>query len=59
MQTELYFDYIYKESLRFRFTPVRHVCAHIGGDILGDYELYDRDKEEFRDSSIESMNFAI
>lgn len=59
MQTELYFDYIYKESLRFRFTPVRHVCAHIGGDILGDYELYDINKEEFRDSSIESMNFAI
>ena len=59
MQTELYFDYIYNESLRFRFTPVRHICSHIGGDILGDSELYDRETEEFRDSSIEQMHFSL
>lgn len=59
MQTELYFDYIYNETLRFRFTPVRHICSHIGGDILGDSELYDRNTEEFRDSAMEQMHFSL
>ncbi len=59
MQVELYFDYIYNNSLRFRFTPVRHICTHIGGDILGDDNLYDKTKEEFRDSSIELMHFSL
>ena len=59
MQTELYFDYIYNDTLRFRFTPVRHICSHIGGDILGDSQLYDRNTEEFRDSSIEQMHFSL
>lgn len=59
MQVELYFDYIYNDTLRFRFTPVRHICTHIGGDILGDDKLYDRNKEEFRDSSIEFMHFSL
>ena len=59
MQVEMYFDYIYNEALRFRFTPVRHICTHIGGDILGDNELYDRNIEEFRDSSIELMHFSL
>ena len=59
MQVEAYFDYIYNDVLRFRFTPIRHICTHIGGDILGDNELYDRNKEEFRDSSIELMHFSL
>ncbi|WP_300370156.1 hypothetical protein [Brachyspira sp.] len=59
MQVELYFDYIYNDVLRFRFTPVRHICTHIGGDILGDDNLYNKEKEEFRDSSIELMHFSI
>ena len=59
MQVELYFDYIYNDTLRFRFTPVRHICTHIGGDILGDDKLYDRNTEEFRDSSMELMHFSL
>ena len=59
MQTELYFDYIYNDTLRFRFTPVRHICSHIGGDILGDSELYDKENEEFKDSSMEQMHFSL
>lgn len=58
IQAELYFDYIYNDSLRFRFTPVRHICSHIGGDILGDSTLYDKTAEEFRDSSVEQMHFS-
>lgn len=40
MQVETFFDYIYNDTLRFRFSPLRHICAHISGDILGDETLY-------------------
>lgn len=58
MQVEAYFDYIYKNKLRIRFTPLRHTCSHISGDILGDSELYDKNNEEFRDVGFEQMHFS-
>lgn len=59
MQVETFFDYIYDNTIRFRFSPLRHVCAHISGDILGDEKLYNRETEEFRDSGFEQMQFSL
>ena len=40
IQVEPYIDFIYKDNLRIRLTPIRHVCYHMSGDILGDNELH-------------------
>ena len=48
MQVEVFFDYIFNNTFKLRFSPLRHICSHISGDILGDENLYDKGKEEFR-----------
>lgn len=58
MQVEAYFDYIFDNKLKIRFAPLRHICAHMGGDILGDNTLYDKNKEEFRDIGYEQMHLS-
>lgn len=58
MQVEAYFDYIFDNKLKIRFAPLRHICAHMGGDILGDETLYDKKKEEFRDIGFEQMHLS-
>lgn len=58
MQVEVFFDYIYDNVLKLRFTPLKHICSHISGDILGDPSLYDKDTEEFRDAGFEQMSFS-
>lgn len=57
-QTEVFFDYIYNNSFKFRFSPLRHICSHIAGDILGDDKLYDKSTEEFKDNGFEQMQFS-
>ena len=59
MQVEVFFDYIYDNKLKFRFTPLRHICSHISGDILGDSSLYDREKEDFMDSGFEQIHTSV
>ena len=56
MQVEVFFDYIYNNQFKLRFTPLRHICSHISGDILGDSSLYDKEKEDFMDSGFEQMH---
>ena len=34
MQVEVFFDYIFNNTFKLRFSPLRHICAHISGDIL-------------------------
>lgn len=58
MQVEPFIDYIYKDRLRVRVSPVKHICYHMGGDILGDPSLYDRSVEEFRDAGFEQVHLA-
>ncbi|CRF34566.1 hypothetical protein BRSU_2103 [Brachyspira suanatina] len=58
MQVEAYFEYIFNNELKVRFAPLRHICVHIGGDILGDNTLYDKNKEEFRDVGFEQMHLS-
>lgn len=58
MQVEPFIDYIYKDTFRLRFSPCKHICYHMGGDILGDPSLYDRDVEEFRDAGFEQVHVA-
>ncbi|WP_300711682.1 hypothetical protein [uncultured Brachyspira sp.] len=58
MQVEAYFEYILDNKLKLRFAPLRHICSHISGDILGDETLYDKTKEEFRDSGFEQMHLS-
>lgn len=58
-QTEVFFDYIYNNSFKFRFSPLRHVCSHIAGDILGDDKLYDKSTEEFKDKDLSKCNFPL
>ena len=59
MQVDTFFDYIYNDILRFRFVPIRHICSHVSGDILGDETLYDKDREEFIDNSFEQMQLSL
>ena len=40
IQVEPYIDFIYKDNLRIRLTPIRHICYHMSGDILGDSNLH-------------------
>lgn len=58
MQVEAYLEYIFNNKLKVRFAPLRHICAHIGGDILGDDTLYDKKIEEFRDEGFEQMHLS-
>ncbi|WP_297277090.1 hypothetical protein [uncultured Brachyspira sp.] len=58
MQVEAYFDYIFDNKLKIRFAPLRHICSHISGDILGDETLYDKNKEKFRDVGFEQMHLS-
>lgn len=58
MQVEVFFDYIYNNTFKFRFSPLKHICSHISGDILGDETLYDKSSEEFRDAGFEQMSIS-
>ena len=58
MQVEVFFDYIFNDSFKFRISPLKHICSHINGDILGDTNLYNSE-EEFRDSGFEQMQLSI
>ncbi|PCG20270.1 hypothetical protein [Brachyspira sp. G79] len=58
MQVEVFFDYIFNNTFKLRFSPLRHICAHISGDILGDEKLYDKEKEDFKDSGFEQMHVS-
>ncbi|PPS21736.1 hypothetical protein [Brachyspira murdochii] len=58
MQVEVFFDYIFNNTFKLRFSPLRHICAHISGDILGDEKLYNREKEDFKDSGFEQMHIS-
>ena len=58
MQVEAYFDYIFKNKLKIRFAPLKHICYHMGGDILGDNSLHDKNKDEFIDVGFEQMHIA-
>ena len=58
MQVEAYFEYIFNNKLKIRFAPLRHICIHMSGDILGDETLYDKKKEEFRDVGFEQMHLS-
>ncbi|MEI0797334.1 hypothetical protein R4Q14_03260 [Brachyspira intermedia] len=58
MQVEVFFDYIFNNTFKLRFSPLRHICSHISGDILGDENLYDKGKEEFKDSGFEQMHIS-
>lgn len=58
MQVEVFFDYIFNNTFKLRFSPLRHICAHISGDILGDEKLYNREKEDFKDSGFEQMHVS-
>ncbi|WP_157143817.1 hypothetical protein [Brachyspira pilosicoli] len=58
MQVEAYFDYIFKNKLKIRFAPLKHVCYHMGGDILGDDSLHNKIDDEFIDVGFEQMHIA-
>ena len=58
MQVEAYFEYIYNNKLKIRFAPLRHTCYHMGGDIFGDENLYNKNEEEFRDFGFEQMHLS-
>ena len=58
VQVEVFFDYIYNDYFKFRFSPLIHICSHIAGDILGDDNLYDKSTEEFKDCGFEKMQFS-
>lgn len=58
MQVEVFFDYIFNNTFKLRFSPLRHICAHISGDILGDETLYNKEKEDFKDSGFEQMHVS-
>lgn len=58
VQVEPVLDYIYKDKFRLRVSPVKHICYHMGGDILGDSSLYDRSIEEFRDVGFEQIHLS-
>lgn len=58
MQVVSFFDYIFNNTFKLRFSPLRHICAHISGDILGDEKLYNREKEDFKDSGFEQMHIS-
>ncbi|WP_157154360.1 hypothetical protein [Brachyspira murdochii] len=58
MQVEVFFDYIFNNTFKLRFSPLRHICAHISGDILGDEKLYNRENEDFKDSGFEQMHIS-
>ena len=58
MQVEVFFDYMFNNTFKLRFSPLRHICAHISGDILGDETLYNKEKEDFKDSGFEQMHVS-
>lgn len=58
MQVEMFFDYIYNNIFKLRFTPLKHICAHTSGDILGDPNLHDRTKEQFMDTGFEQIQIS-
>ena len=58
MQVEVYLDYILNNKLKIRFSPIKHICYHMGGDILGDKSLHDENKDEFIDVGFEQMHIA-
>lgn len=45
IQVEPFIDFIYKDNLRIRLTPIRHICYHMSGDILGDSALHQLDSD--------------
>ena len=52
--------YIYDNKLQVQLFPIRHVCYHMGGDILGDKTLYDLEKgDEFRDVGFEQTGASV
>lgn len=65
LQVEPFIDYIYKDKLRIRLTPIRHICWHMSGDILGDDTLHVLDKDntgngdEFRDVGFEQVHASV
>lgn len=65
LQVEPFIDYIYKDKLRIRFTPIRHICMHMSGDILGDETLHTLDKNNtgngdlFKDIGFEQIHASI
>ncbi|WP_300711904.1 hypothetical protein [uncultured Brachyspira sp.] len=58
MQVEVLFDYIFNNTFKLRISPLRHICSHISGDILGDENLYDKTKEEFKDTGYEQIHIS-
>ncbi len=52
--------YIYDNKLQVQLFPIRHVCYHMGGDILGDKTLYDLENgDEFRDVGFEQTGASV
>lgn len=58
VQVDAFFDYIYDNTFKFRFSPLKHLCSQIAGDILGDETLYNKSTEEFKDMGFEQMQFS-
>lgn len=58
VQVDAFFDYIYDNTFKFRFSPLRHVCSHIAGDILGDDTLYDKSTDGSIDAGFEQMQLS-
>lgn len=58
-QVELYFDFIFEEMWKLRWSPIRHRCDHISGDIMGNPYLYDPEELPFADSDYNTMNFQF
>lgn len=66
IQVEPYIDFIYKDNLRIRLTPIRHICYHMSGDILGDKSLHTNSEDpnvqypdEFRDVGFEQVHASV
>lgn len=66
IQVETFIDFIYKNNLRIRLTPVRHICYHMAGDIVGDESLHvlgnnhpdNPNKEQFKDVGFEQVHLS-
>lgn len=65
LQVEPFIDYIYKDKLRIRLSPIRHICWHMAGDILGDNTLHNLDRnntgegDHFKDVGFEQVHASI
>ena len=55
MRVSLHFDAIYNDSLKIRFAPLSHSCAHASGDYMGDFGFSDIYKNRVTDLAIEGM----